>query len=210
MLLACAALAVAGPGATLAWLRHRRRARLTRLAAQLPDALDMIRASLQAGHSLNHAFELVAEEGPDPLAAELRRVLEELRLGHPLKEALAGLHARSGLADLRFLSVAVVLNRDLGGNLSEILAEVARTVRERFKLRGQVRALTSQGRFSASVLAFLMPVLGVAISTLDPDYLEPLFHTPLGRGLLVYAVLSTAVGYWLMRRIVDIRVVRVD
>jgi tight adherence protein B len=199
-----------GPLVMIGWLKRRRRTRRHMLAMQLPDTLDMIRSSLQAGHSFNHALELIAEEGPEPLAGEFRTVLDELRLGHPVKAAMQGLYERTGLSDLRFFVVAVMLNRELGGSLSDIIEVVSRTVRERFKLKGQVQALTAQGRFSAIVLVMMSPMLTFAISTLNPDYMDPLFHTPLGHTLLVYGFLSMSFGYYLMRKIVDIKVIKVE
>jgi tight adherence protein B len=207
---AVGAFVFGGPGVVVGWLKRRRRTRRHLLAIQLPDTLDMIRSSLQAGHSFNHALELIAEEGPEPLAGEFRQVLDELRLGHPVKAAMQGLYERTGLADLRFFVVAVMLNRELGGSLADIIEIVSRTIRERFKLKGQVQALTAQGRFSAVVLVLMSPMLTFAISTLNPDYMDPLFHTPLGHTLLVYGILSTIFGYYLMRKIVDIKVIQVE
>ncbi len=200
----------AGPGLGIAWLRRRRRQRRQAITGQLPDALDMIRSSLQAGHSFNHALELVGEEAPEPLAAEARQVLDELRLGHPIKEALEGIYHRTGIEDLRFFTIAVLLNREIGGNLSDIIDVVTATMRERFKLKGQIRSLTAQGRMSALVLTLLTPTLVLVLTILNSEYLEPLYFTKIGRFMLGYCVLSIAFGYHLMRRIVDIKIIRTD
>jgi tight adherence protein B len=210
VVVAAACFLVGGPGTVLGCLKRRRKTRRHLLATQLPDTLDMIRSSLQAGHSFNHALEMIAEEGPEPLAGEFRQVLDELRLGHPVKAAMQGLYDRTGLSDLRFFVVAVMLNRELGGSLSDIIEVVSRTIRERFKLKGQVQALTAQGRFSAIVLVLMSPMLMFAISTLNPDYMDPLFHTPIGHTMLAYSALSTVFGYYLMRKIVDVKVIQVD
>jgi tight adherence protein B len=201
---------IVGPGLTFTWLRRRRTKRRLAITTLLPDALEMMRSALQAGHSFNHALEMVSEEAPDPLGAEIRQALEELRLGHSVKSALHGIYLRTGIEDLRFFTTAVLLNREVGGNLSDILEVVSNTLRERFKLKGQVRALTAQGRFSAAILTALSPALVAAIQALNPQYLEPLFYTQLGRFMMVYCVCSTAFGYFLLRRIVDIKVVRTD
>lgn len=205
-----AVFVVGGPLLGLMVLKRARNKRRAAMMAQIPDTLEMIRSSLQAGHSFTQALEVVSEEAPDPLAGEFRQVLDELRLGHNMKSALQGVYDRTGIQDLRFFMVAVMLNREIGGNLSEIIEVVSGTLRERFKLKGQVRALTAQGRFSALILTALSPSLMLALSILNPDYLSPLFHTKLGHIMLGYCVASTAFGYYLMRRIVDIKVIRTD
>lgn len=205
-----ATFVVCGPGGGVWWLRHRRNARRLAILAQLPDTVDMIRGALQAGYSFPQALESVCDEALDPMRAEIRQVTEELRLGRPMRAAFEGLYERTGVSDLRFLIVGVLLNRDTGSSLSEILDVVANTVRERFKLKAQVRALTAQGRFSALVLFLLAPALFLALSWLNPGYLEPLYHTRPGKFALGYGAASAAFGYFLMRRIVDIKLVRSD
>ncbi len=208
--LAGAAWVVGGPGGGFWYLRRRRRARKYTIARQLPDALEMIRGALQAGYSLPQALEAVSEESPDPIRSEVRQVTEELRLGHPLRSAFQGLFERTGIEDLRYFVVAVLVNREIGGNLSDIIDVVSTTIRDRFKLAAQVRALTSQGRFSALILACLTPTLLLALTVLNPEYLQPLYHTFTGQCALGYAAASTCFGYWLMRRIVDIKLVRIE
>jgi tight adherence protein B len=210
LLVAAVAFVLSGPGLGLWWLRRRRQGRRVAIVRQLPDTLEMLRGALQAGSSLAQALEAITEEAADPIRAELRHLTEELKLGHSLRDAFHGLYARTGIEDLRFFVVAIMLNREVGGNLSEIIGVVTQTVRERFKLVAQVRALTAQGRFSATILCGLTPSLLLALTLLNPDYLQPLYHTPMGRGALAYAAGSTAFGYYLMRRIVNIKVVRQD
>ncbi len=207
---ALGAFVAGGPVLGMLYLKRRREKRRGTVMTQLPDTLEMIRSSLQAGHSFSQALEVVAEEAPEPLAGEFRQVLDELRLGHNMKTALQGIYDRTGIQDLRFFMVAVLLNREIGGNLSEIIDSVSGTMRERFKLKAQVRALTAQGRFSALILTGLSPSLMLALSILNPDYLSPLFTTKIGHVMLVYCVASTAFGYYLMRKIVDIKVIRTD
>ena len=204
------AFVMGGPILVLKWLKGKRKKRRGAIMKQLVDALEMIRSSLQAGHSLPQSMEAVAEEMSDPLAAEFRQVNEELRLGHPIRDALNGIHARTGLDDLRFFIVAITLNREIGGNLSDIIGIVASTLRERFKLKAQVQSLTAQGRMSAMVLTALAPFLFIAVNFLNPEYMEPMFNTPAGRFMSGYCVVSVLFGYWLMRRVVDIKVIRTD
>jgi len=201
---------VFGPGGGLWWLRRRRNGRRQAIVEQLPDALEMIRGALQAGYSLPQALESVCDEAADPIRSEMRQVIEELRLGHTMRAAFQGLYNRTGVSDLRFFILAVLLNREIGGNLSEIIDVVAATIRERFKLKAQVRALTSQGRFSALVLCMLTPTLLAALTAMNPEYLDPLYHTRTGNFALVYTAASTMFGYLLMRRIVNIKLIRTD
>jgi tight adherence protein B len=210
LLWSAAAFVLGGPVLVFKWLKGKRKKRRGTIMKQLVDALEMIRSSLQAGHSLPQSLEAVAEEMPDPLAAEFKHVNEELRLGHPVRDALNGIYNRTGLDDLRFFIVAITLNREIGGNLSEIIGVVAATLRERFKLKAQVQSLTAQGRMSAMVLTALAPFLFVAVNFLNPEYMEPMFNTAAGRFMTGYCVGSVLFGYWLMRRIVDIKVIRTD
>ncbi len=209
-LVAAGTFVACGPVATLGWLRGRRSARRQAITRQLPDALEMIRGALRAGYSLPQALEAVCEEGPDPIRTEIRQVTEELRLGHPLRAAFQGLFERTGIEDLRYFVIAVLINREIGGNLSDIIDVVANTIRERFKLQAQIRALTSQGRFSALVLSALTPLLLLALTLLNPEYLRPMYYTPVGRMALVYAAASTSFGYYLMRKIASIKLIRLD
>ncbi len=210
VLVALVVFVALGPGGGLWWLKRRRNARRHLIVSQLPDTLEMIRGALQAGYSLPQALESVHEEASDPIRSEIRQVTDELRLGHTMRASFQGLYDRTGVSDLRFFIIAVLLNREIGGNLSAIIDVVALTVRERFKLKAQVRALTSQGRFSALILCLLSPALLAALTFLNPEYLEPLYHTSTGNMALLYAASSTAFGYYLMRRIVDIKLVRTD
>lgn len=209
-LYAAAAFVGCGPGLGFAWLRARRKGRRGALMRQLPDTLEMIRSALQAGYSLPQALEAICEEIPDPMRTEMRQLTEELRLGNALRGAFQGLYERTGIEDLRMFTVAVLINRDVGGNLSEIIETVNTTIRERFKLKAQIRSLTAQGRFSALILSLLAPTLLLALTLINPQYLHPLYYTPVGRMALGYAAASTLFGYWVMTRIVNIKVVRTD
>ncbi|MFN8546271.1 MAG: type II secretion system F family protein [Candidatus Binatia bacterium] len=197
--------AVAGAGPILA-VYHRRRARAVRFGEQLPDALDLTRAALQAGHSLQNAFAVVAEEFPDPVAAEFRHVAEEVRLGLPLRDALHNLCARVDNADLPILTVGLLVTQEAGGNLVEVLDNVSHTIRERFKLQRDAQVLTAQGRMSGNVLTALPLAVGLGMYLLNPLYFRPMLEEPRGRAMLVYGAVSLVVGQLLMRRLTRVRV----
>ncbi|OHB77753.1 MAG: secretion protein [Planctomycetes bacterium RBG_16_64_10] len=190
----------------LAWLLLRRRKRLRTFAAQLPDALELMSRALRAGHSLASGFNLVAREMVNPIAKEFGRVFEEQNLGIPLDEALESMTERIPNLDLRFFATAVVLQRQTGGDLAEILDKISRLIRERFALWGQVQALTGEGRLSGAVLLALPPFLFVVVWRLNPDYIVPLFTDPLGKKMLIGGVVMQLLGALAIRKIVNIKV----
>jgi tight adherence protein B len=188
------------------WLLLRRKFRLKAFAKQLPDALELMARALRAGHSLAAGFNLVAEEMTPPIGREFSRVFEEQNLGVPMEDALANMNHRVPNLDLKFFATAVVLQRQTGGDLAEILDKIGYIVRERFKIWGQVQALTGEGRLSGIVLLALPPVLFVAVYRLNPDYVMPLFYDPLGRKMLFFGVVMQLFGALAIRKIVNIRV----
>lgn len=190
----------------LGWLLFRRRSRLKHFAKQLPDALELISRALRAGHSLASGFNLVAEEMKPPIAKEFHRIFEEQNLGVPLEEALDNVTDRVPNIDLRFFATAVILQRQTGGDLAEILDKIGYLVRERFKIWGQVQALTGEGRLSGIVLLALPPVLFLAVYRMNPDYVSPLFTDPLGRKMLAGAALMQLLGALVIKKIVNIKV----
>jgi tight adherence protein B len=190
----------------LAWLLLRRRKRLRMFGAQLPDALELMSRALRAGHSLAAGFNLVAGEMADPISKEFGRVFEEQNLGIPLDEALESMTQRIPNLDLRFFATAVVLQRQTGGDLAEILDKISRLIRERFQLWGQVQALTGEGRLSGAVLLALPPFLFVVVWRLNPDYILPLFTDPLGKKMLIGGVVMQLLGALAIRKIVNIKV----
>jgi len=190
----------------LAWLILRRRSRLKKFAAQLPDALELIARALRAGHSLAAGFDLVSKEMSEPVAREFGRVFEEQNLGIPLEEALHSLTRRVPNLDLKFFATAIILQRQTGGDLAEILDKIGRLIRERFQIWGQVQALTGEGRLSGIVLLALPPALFVAVYRMNPDYMMILFSDPLGKKMLVGGVLSQIFGALVIRKIVNIKV----
>ncbi len=188
------------------WLIFRRRRRLKQFAKQLPDALELISRALRAGHSLASGFSLVSEEMRNPIAKEFQRVFEEQNLGVPLDEALDNLTDRMPNIDLRFFATAVILQRQTGGDLAEILDKIGYLVRERFKIWGQVQALTGEGRLSGIVLLALPPLLFITIYRMNPEYVRPLFTDPLGRKMLSVGIIMQLLGAVVIKKIVNIKV----
>jgi tight adherence protein B len=190
----------------LIWLVMRRRKRLKKFAAQLPDALELMSRALRAGHSLAAGMNLVGSEMPAPIAVEFNRVFEEQNLGIPMDEAMRSLTDRVPNLDLKFFVTAVVLQRQTGGDLAEILDKIGHLIRERFKIWGQVQALTGEGRLSGIVLLALPPLLFLAVYYLNPDYCMVLFRDPLGQKMLAVAVFLQIVGALVIKKIINIKV----
>jgi tight adherence protein B len=184
----------------------RRKRRLAKFASQLPQALELIARALRAGHSLAAGFSLVAQEMSEPIGAEFGRCFEEQNLGKPLEEALEDLTKRIPNLDLKFFATAIILQRQTGGDLAEILDKIGHLVRERFQIWGQVQALTGEGRLSGVVLLGLPPVLFAVVYRMNPDYLMLLFTDDLGKKMLVAGVVSQIFGALVIRKIVNIRV----
>ncbi|TMA70555.1 MAG: hypothetical protein E6J69_02230 [Deltaproteobacteria bacterium] len=200
------AASAAGGSIPLLVLRRLRRKRTLRFSEQLPDALDLIRAALQAGHGFLSALSVVADEFPDPVAQEVRDVAEEVRLGLPLRDALSNLAERVDDPNLPILVVGVLLSQEVGGNLAEVLDNVGYTIRERFKLLREVQVLTAQARFSGRVLTALPFLVGLAMITLNPGYFAPMLERQGGHYLLAYGLASILCGHMVIRRLVRIRV----
>jgi tight adherence protein B len=190
----------------LIWLTMRRRRRLKKFGKQLPDALELIARALRAGHSLGAGFNLVSSEMAAPVGVEFQRCYEEQNLGIPLDEALKNLTDRVPNLDLKFFCTAIVLQRQTGGDLAEILDKIGSLIRDRFRIFGQVQALTGEGRLSGIVLLALPPVLFATVYYLNPDYVTVLFTDPMGKKMLAGAVIMQLLGALVIRKIVNIRV----
>jgi tight adherence protein B len=190
----------------IVWLLVKRKKRLKKFAAQLPEALELIARALRAGHSLAAGFSLVGQEMSEPIGAEFNRTFEEQNLGKPLEEALEDLTKRVPNLDLKFFSTAIILQRQTGGDLAEILDKIGYLIRERFKIWGQVQALTGEGRLSGIVLLALPPALFAVVYRMNPDYLMLLFTDDMGKKMLVGGIVSQLLGALLIRKIVNIRV----
>jgi tight adherence protein B len=225
--LTCAIMAVAGAGLGAAtglhvglapvvglfmallpilWLLWRRKRRLKQFAVQLPDALDMLARSLRSGQSLQAGFNMVANEMSAPVGKEFGRVFEEQNLGIPVDESLRDLTERVPNLDLKFFVTAVILQRQTGGDLAEILDKIGSLIRERFQIWGQVQALTGEGRLSGIVLMALPVLLFVAVYYLNPDYMMMLFTDPMGKKMLAVAIFLQVLGALVIRKIVNIKV----
>lgn len=189
------------PIATLDALGARRRAAFT---SQLPDVLRLLASSLRGGYSLLQAADAAAEQLEDPMGKELRRVLVEARLGRPLEDALNDSARRAQSADYDWAVMAIGIQREVGGNLAELLSTVAETMVGRERIRQEVRTLTAEGRISAVVLTILPLAIGVAVYVLNPGYLDPILHRTSGQLLLFGAIVAALVGLVWMRKIIDI------
>jgi tight adherence protein B len=190
----------------LLWLLWRRKKRFKKFGAQLPDALELMSRALRAGHSLGAGFQLVGSEVSEPLGREFARVFEEQNLGIPLDDALQNMCDRIPNLDLKFFATAIVLQRQTGGDLAEILDKIGHLIRERFKIWGQIQALTGEGRLSGVVLLGLPPFLFLAAYRLNPDYVMVLFTDPLGKKMMLVAVVMQIIGALVIRKIVNIKV----
>ena len=187
------------------YVRWRKRRRIQQLEIQLPEAVDLIARAVRAGHPLSAGLGMAAEEAPEPLASEFRITFEEQKFGLPFEEALLGLGDRVEVVDVRIFVTAILVQREVGGNLSEILETIAETMRARLNLKRQVRVYTAQGRMSGYTLAALPILVGLAITIINPEYMRMLFHESLGRGMLAGAGILQLIGFLWIRKIVDIQ-----
>lgn len=184
---------------------HRKR-RVKQFNAALPDSIDLMSRALKAGHSVSSAIEVVAEQGREPVASEFREVFRAQNFGLPYREALIALTERVPSPDLHFLVTAMMVQKETGGNLTEILDRTTHVIRERLRIYGEVKTKTAQGRLTGAILAALPIVLGIMIDIINPGYAKPLFDSPFGHKLLLGGVVLLAIGGMLIQRIVKIEV----
>ncbi len=187
-------------------LRRRRAQRMRRFEEQFPEALDLLSRAIRAGHAFTTAMGMVASEAPDPIGPEFRKTYDEQNFGLPLKEALNNLAGRVSLLDVRFFVTAVLIQRETGGNLAEILDNLAYVVRERFKVLRQVRVHTAHGRFTGYVLLALPAALSIVLMLINPEHMGLLFTERMGQAMLTVAVVLQIVGYIWIKRVVKIEV----
>jgi tight adherence protein B len=197
------ALLATVPGTVVGVKRSRRMKAFT---SQFPDALEMFARSLRAGHSFTGAIQLVAQEMPHPMGLEFRQVFDEQNLGVPLREALTGMTRRVDSLDARFFVTAILIQRETGGNLAEIIDKIAHVIRERFRIQGQLKIFTAQARMTGTILSLLPVALALAIGFLNPDYLKPLWFERAGRILIGIAICMQITGALVIRRIVRIKI----
>jgi len=188
------------------FLLQRRSARIKKFEEQFPEALDLLARALRAGHAFQTSLGMVADEVADPVGPEFKKTFDQQNFGLPLKECLFELADRMPLLDVRFFATAVTIQRETGGNLAEILDNLAYVVRERFKILRQVRVHTAHGRFTGYVLLALPAVLGIILSYLSPDHMNTLFTEPMGKQMLLGAGVMQTVGYFWIKQVIKIEV----
>lgn len=188
------------------WVIAIKRRRMAQFEKQLPDALDMIARSLKAGHAFNGGLQMVVMEYVDPIRIEFRKTLDEVNFGVSYEDALRNMADRVDCNDLKFFALSVIIQRQSGGNLAEILEQISSLIRERFKLHGKVKALTGEARISAVILSVLPFVMAGVILTVNPSYLEVLFREPVGRAMVAGALALMVTGILIMKRMVSIKV----
>ena len=186
------------------YIRHKRNARFWKFEEQFPEAIDLIARALRAGHAFTTALAMVAEEIPAPVGTEFRLLYDRQNYGMPLDEAMKDLADRIPLLDARFFVTAVLMQRETGGNLAEVLDNLANVIRERFQVKRQVRVLTAHGRITGWVLAGFPPALALAMFIMSPGHLNVMVEDPLGIQMIVAAVLMQIIGTLLIRKLVNI------
>jgi tight adherence protein B len=187
-------------------LRVKRTRRMRKFEEQFPEALDLISRALQAGHAFATGLKMAADELQEPVGPEFRKTFDEQNFGLPLKDALENLTVRIPVLDVRFFATAVLIQRETGGNLSEILENLAHVVRERFKILRQVRVYTAHGRLTGYVLLALPAVLAVALSFINPEHMNTLFRERMGQMMLLSAIFMQTCGFLWIKQIVKIEV----
>jgi len=188
------------------YVLFKRRKRLFQFEEQFPEALDFLARSMRAGHAFSVSLEMLSDESPEPLGIEFRQVFNEQNLGAPIETAMRNLADRMPLVDVRFFVSAVLLQRETGGNLAEILTKLAYIIRERFKLKGQVRAVSAHGRITAVILSTMPLITMLLLMIIAPQYLSSMAADSDGRYLIVGALLGQFLGYMWMKKIINIKV----
>src|SRR5688572_26901717 len=187
-------------------LRHKRTARIYRFEEHFPEALDLLSRAVRAGHAFSAGMKMVADELDDPVGPEFRKAFDEQNYGLPLKESLNGMAERMPLLDVKFFATAVLIQRETGGNLAEILDNLAGVVRERFKIRRQVRVHTAHGRFTGYVLMALPAFLAMELMFINPEHMNLLFEEPVGQLMILACIVMQAIGFIWIKQIVKIEV----
>ena len=185
---------------------YRRSKRFQKFEELFPEAIDTLARAVRAGHAFTTALELIANEVAEPIASEFRKLFEEQKFGLPVRDALVNLTQRVPLVDVKFFVTAVMLQRETGGNLAEILDNLSYVIRERFKIMRQVRVHTAQGRLTMVLLMSLPPVIVMVMLVMSPNFIRPLFTDPLGHTLVVGGIALQTVGYFWIRRVIRIQV----
>lgn len=184
----------------------QRSRRFRRFESMFPEAVDLLGRAVRAGHAFTTAIELIGNELAEPVAGEFRIVFEEQKFGLPVRDALMNLAERVPIIDVRFFVTAVLLQRETGGNLAEILDKLSYVIRERFKILRQVRVYTAHGRITMAILMALPFSLGAVMAILNPEFMKPLFRDPIGHMLIVASLVMQIMGFLLIRKIIQIKV----
>jgi tight adherence protein B len=188
------------------YVRRKRTKRLNAFEEFLPESIDLVGRALRAGHPLSAGFKMAADDGPEPVAGEFRRVFEEQRFGLPLQDSLLGMADRINLVDVRILVTAILIQREVGGNLAEILDNLAAVVRARFTIRRQVRVYTAQGRMTGYLLSALPFIIFSILYALNAKYMSILFTDPVGQVLIAVALSMQLFGFFWIRKIIKIEI----
>ncbi len=185
---------------------YQRQKRFEKIEELFPEAIDTVARAVRAGHAFTTALEMISHEVAEPLSGEFRQLYEEQKFGMPVRDALMNLTERVPLVDVKFFVTAVMLQRETGGNLAEILDNLSYVIRERFKIQRQVRVHTAQGRLTMALLMAMPPVVVLVLELFSPDFVSPLFHDKIGHVLVVASIALQTIGYFVIRRIIRIQV----
>jgi tight adherence protein B len=185
---------------------YRRTKRFEKFEELFPEAIDTLARAVRAGHAFTTAIEMIASEVAEPVCGEFRKLYEEQKFGMPVRDALVNLTERVPLVDVKFFVTAVMLQRETGGNLAEILDNLSYVIRERFKIQRQVRVYTAQGRLTMALLMGMPPVIVTVMLMVEPSFIHPLFADPIGHTLLVAGITLQTIGYFVIRKIIKIQV----
>jgi tight adherence protein B len=197
---------VCGGAAPICYLLFAKSRRMGKFEEQFPEALDLLSRALRAGHAFQTSMGMVADDLKEPVGPEFRKTFDQQNFGLPLRDSLFQLADRIPLMDVRFFTTAVLIQRDTGGNLAEILDNLAHVVRERFRIRREIRTKTAHGRFTGLVLLALPAGLGVILTAINPDHMELLFSRPMGHTMIGGAIVMQVVGFLWIRKILDLEV----
>jgi tight adherence protein B len=192
--------------APFVYLLLKKRERIAKFQRQFPDALDLMARSLRAGHAFSGGLNMVAREFDDPVGPEFRQVVHEINFGSSIDQALRNMIDRIDVPDLKFFTVSVVVQKESGGNLADILESIAGLTRERFKLAGKIKALSAEGKLTAIILAALPFVIMLALSIVNPGYLPEMLDDPAGKVFVTVAAVMMAIGIAVIKKIVNIRI----
>jgi len=188
------------------YMRQQRKQRFKKFQGQLPDALDLVSRSLRAGHPFSVGMKMVGDEFPDPIGPEFNRVVEEISFGIDVAEALKNLSTRLECVDLRFFITTLIVQRETGGNLAEILESISRLIRQRFELLGKVAALSAEGKMSGIVLVLLPFGIGALLWFINPAYMSLLITDPMGKDMLLMSGVLMVIGSFMMKKMIAIKV----